>query len=517
MTFFYNHNDTMHLQAKHTFHFLIPALIIIFILIPVNSRLSKSQYHNITTLQHREITTSQHHDLNECTTGVASGAATPDGRPLLWKNRDCFSENQEYHYVDNGNIPFIGLTYAGNIVRYYAGVNAAGFAIENSIAHNLTPYWGGDEGLMMKLALEICRTVDDFQELLDTLFQANNDYNSNFGVIDAFGGAAIFEASSRRCTRYDADETEDGFLIRSNFAVSGNQNQIDDETGLHRFEQANNHWKNAVDNGRLTPQFIYQQVIRDLSQPDLVPVSIPFDGYYDDFSYGCLPNDLSICRSSTRSVFLVKGVEDGERPDDTVIWAMVGSPLAGIATPLWVRAGSVPEEYDGHLHSSICDRAAEIKDWIYVSCNWVDVVDTWRLFKWDRTGYWNFSLLLEDYVFDKTEQFLSSPNFSYDQMAEFQNEVAQQVVDSLQAWHPTYETVETLEVIYEDNNIVLIWDEEDNGQHRQVAPRGYTVYRSDYPFRESDRGQRLSFVEDNRFVDMDALKGGAFYRVEAMY
>jgi len=76
---------------------------------------------------------------------------------------------------------------------------------------------------------------------------------------------------------------------------------------------------------------------------------------------------------------IAQGVRSGERPDDAVIWAMLGSPLSGIATPLWVRAGSVPVEYDGDQTSSICEHAGEISDWIYVEVNWIDKVDTWRL------------------------------------------------------------------------------------------------------------------------------------------
>ena len=79
----------------------------------------------------------QNKEFNECTTGVASGYATPDSRPLLWKNRDCADETQEYHYNDDNGIPFIGLTYSNTTNRYFAGMNAAGFAVENSTVHNL--------------------------------------------------------------------------------------------------------------------------------------------------------------------------------------------------------------------------------------------------------------------------------------------------------------------------------------------------------------------------------------------
>ncbi|NQU05144.1 MAG: hypothetical protein HQ568_03555, partial [Calditrichaeota bacterium] len=109
--------------------------------------------------------------LNECTTGLASGYATPDSRPLLWKNRDV-GGGQEFHYVDDGRIPFISITYSGDLDDYYGGINAAGFAVENSNTYNLergpgSNGWGydDDDGEIHYLALATCRTIDDFEAI----------------------------------------------------------------------------------------------------------------------------------------------------------------------------------------------------------------------------------------------------------------------------------------------------------------------------------------------------------------
>ena len=37
-------------------------------------------------------------DAEECTIAVLAGPATPDGRPILWKNRDAASINNEISY-----------------------------------------------------------------------------------------------------------------------------------------------------------------------------------------------------------------------------------------------------------------------------------------------------------------------------------------------------------------------------------------------------------------------------------
>ena len=169
-------------------------------------------------------------EYSECTTALISGFATPDGRPLLWKNRDVQNQYQEYHYVDDGRIPFIGLTYCNDTTfQYYAGVNDVGFAIENSNSYNMGGGCGGngwdneDDGEIQALALATCNTVDDFQAILDSLNIAEGrTHCSNYGVFDAFGGAAIFEAGAFQYFRHDAVDTQDGFLVRSNYSYSGN-------------------------------------------------------------------------------------------------------------------------------------------------------------------------------------------------------------------------------------------------------------------------------------------------------
>jgi hypothetical protein len=37
----------------------------------------------------------------DCTIGVASGKATPDGRPMIWKTRDTSAKDNEVYYNTN--------------------------------------------------------------------------------------------------------------------------------------------------------------------------------------------------------------------------------------------------------------------------------------------------------------------------------------------------------------------------------------------------------------------------------
>ncbi|NQT33715.1 hypothetical protein HQ587_00885 [bacterium] len=462
--------------------------------------------------------------LNECTTGVASGAATPDGKPLLWKNRDISRADQEFQYVDDGRIPFISITYRDENDEYYGGINAAGFALENSNSYNLEggPYrngWGSgdDDGEIHMLALSTCRTVDDFEAILDSTDVDGRTLNSNYGAFDAFGGVAMFETGGYSYTRIDAIDTPDGFIVRSNYSYSGrNLNNRMNYWGPHRHDRGYHLWKKAKDENNLTPRYIFQQVVRDLTIDGVDPYPLPFDGYVEGSSYGCIPNGEAICRSTSKGILVAQGVRSGERPDDGILWAMVGNQLATIATPLWVRAGSVPVEYDSDAGSRICTRGQQIAEWVYDENR---DVDTWKLMNPQGTGIWDYTLDLENMVFDRVHDFINSHSYDLDRLEAFQNIIARQIADSLIAWHPVYEVTERLEAVFEDNNIHLIWGENLNMEQMvdEDPPRGYNVFRSHEPFREGERGELLGFTEEATFTDRNLPDGAAFYRVEIVF
>jgi len=457
-------------------------------------------------------------EQSECTTGLASGYATPDGRPLLWKTRDVGNYRQEYHYVDDGRIPFIGLTYQNEEDEYFAGINTAGFAIENSNSYNLErgPGGGDDDGRIQRLALATCRTVDDFAAILDSTNEEGRTLESNYGTFDAVGGAVMFEAGGYSYERVDAAEQRYGFVVRSNFSYSGQADSAFNESyyGLNRHDRAYLLWRRAVESDNLTPLYILQEVVRDLYTRECNPYPLPFDGYCDWMPYGHVPHMDAINRNTSQSIFVGQGVAEGERPDDAIIWAMTGSPLGCIATPLWVRAGSVPEAYDTNIGSYLCWRADTIRNWVRFPAG---NVDTWKLTNPGGTGIYDFLLPLETYFYNKTLRFVDSPAFSYERLVAFQSEVAQQAADSLAAWRPTYLVTEGFEAIFEDNNIVLVWSGDGGGEFGGLSPRGYTVYRENHPFREGDTGERIGFVEEPRFVDRNPPSDGAFYRVAVTF
>ena len=382
-----------------------------------------------------------------CTNWLASGRVTVDGRPILHKNRDVGNDRQEYHYVENGGIPFIGQTYA-NLLNgeYWAGTNAAGFAIQNSNSYNMeAPVFengwgaGADDGWVQAHALSTCRTVDDFEALLDSLNEGGRTHNSNYGVIDAFGGAALFETAGQHFARHDADDAPDGFIVRSNYSYAGDG--VDNRQafwGPHRHDRAYELMKEAVDNNELSVEYMFRHIVRDLATVDHNPYENGFVNNLEPIGSGL----NRINRSTTRTVVIIQGVEANGNPLDATMWVMSGNQIGSIALPLWVRAGSVPEEIDGETGSRMCDLARDISAWVTEN----SMINSQKLVNADGTGYWDFAFPIEDEVFSRTNAFLESQRFDYDQLEGFQNAMARTVTDQIEAWQPHYETAERAEL-----------------------------------------------------------------------
>jgi len=466
-------------------------------------------------------------EMNECTTGLASGLATPDGRPLLWKNRDVGNRNQEFHYVDEGGIPFISIAYRNEPnLQYYGGINAVGFALENSNSYNLDGYGGGngwgygdDDGEIHMLALSTCRTIDEFQAILDSTNVVGRTLNCNYGAFDAFGGAAMFETAGNEYVRVDAAEQEYGMIIRANYSYSGGglRNRAN-YWGPNRHDRALATWKEAVEDNDLTVKRIYQQTIRNLAADGMDNYELPYPDYYRDYAYGFIPNGEVICRSTTRGILVAQGVREGERPDNSILWVTGGNQIGSVVTPLWVRAGSVPEEYDSENGGRICNAAQVIADWVYEFGPGGNAVNTWKLHNPEGRGYWDWSLPLENYMFNKVQRFLDSDNFNFDRLEGFQNMIASEIADSIESWRPFQRVTEVAEPVFDGNTLVLYWqDVEEDAFGRAIEPAGYNVFRSNTPFEENTTGELLGFTRHNGYTDSNPLPNGAFYRVEVVF
>ena len=110
-----------------------------------------------------------------CTTAVISGKATNDGRALIWKLRDTdYLKNYAKQFPsEDGKYAFIGIVNSVDSVgnEVWGGNNEVGFAIMNSASFNVnlddSVKVKDKEGFFMKKALETCKTLEDFENLLN--------------------------------------------------------------------------------------------------------------------------------------------------------------------------------------------------------------------------------------------------------------------------------------------------------------------------------------------------------------
>ena len=349
----------------------------------------------------------------ECTIGVAAGKATADGRPLLWKTRDFVSRpDNEIDYNDSYKYNFIAVVNAGATwVRM--GVNEKGFAIVNSTSSDLERIDSGYyHGELMRHALGNCNTIADFEQILINTNSAGRHCQSNMAIIDAAGGAAIFEVAGYEYWMFDANDSTvapDGFLLRTNFAFNGYaKHGLNDWIySIERYRRQNILINNFLSGDTLNYKSILRTQMRDFSDYDSNPVTVPFpDKWYSYRPYGYINTDVSICRHSSVSSAVIQGVLPDEEATLTTMWTILGQPASGIAAPYW-PVGSTPSAANGSSTAPLCDVALDIKSMLFDCTASSYYVDSYKLRNDDGDGVWKFIFSAEDSILIAANNLLS--------------------------------------------------------------------------------------------------------------
>ena len=298
-----------------------------------------------------------------CTSAVVSGRVTPDGRPLLWKHRDASDlNNRIVHFeAEGGKLEFVGLVNGVDTManEVWAGYNTSGFAIMNTASYNLkndTSSLSDREGVVMKQALGECRTVEDFARLLDSLPRPIG-VEANFGVIDALGGAAYFEVNSYEVFRYDVKDSPDGYLLRTNYSVSGRPNE---GYGYIRYDNAARLFSRAASERSITPEWITGICSRSFYHT-LLGRDFTTDTWVVDQDF--------IPRRSPSASVVIEGVKSGESPVFTTMWTMLGYPPCSVVLPVWIGCEyGVPTLLQGSedsVRSPLCEWSNRLKNKVF--------------------------------------------------------------------------------------------------------------------------------------------------------
>lgn len=361
--------------------------------------------------------------LLACTSAVISGKVTPDGRPLLWKNRDTDFMRNHVAYVKGEKYNFIADVNSANfpdLKEAWIGVNSVGFSLMNTQSYNLVEVTDGEErgtanGRIIYRALEVCATVEDFCHFLDTITKPSM-IEANFGVIDANGGAAMFEVDYHKYIMYDANNSKDapcGYIARTNFSFAGEVNQ---GAGYVRYMEADQVLMKASATGGITPQGIFNDLSRSFHNC-MLGIDLKSGDFNLPQGSGWFVDQDFIPRSSTSCSVVVQGVKPGEKAELTTMWTLLGYPPTGIAVPLWVK------DADTLLPPMVClDKgraAAPLSDWSLrlsekVFC-YNQGMGTDRYMNWERLyspaegdGYMTRLAPVEDEVFRRAMPLLDN-------------------------------------------------------------------------------------------------------------
>lgn len=340
----------------------------------------------------------------ECTIGVASGSATADGRPLLWKTRDYSSApDNKVHYNTSHKYKFLSVTNAESDLAWM-GTNEQGFAIVNSLSRDLNSGSSGPgNGTLMRDALGACKSVADFQDYLDSTNISGRRTLANFGVVDSSGAAAIFETGGNYYYRFDAKTAEPGYLIRTNFSESGGGS-----AGIERYKRSAVLIDNFHRGDTLHYKSLLRHQMRDFSDENSNAVSVPYpDSWPGGGPYGYINCEKSICRSSSVSAAVIHGVLPGEDPGLTTMWVMLGQPATTISLPYW-PVGETPVEAGGYATSQLCDEARSIKRLVFDYSGSKHFIDSYKLRDSHGDGLWSGLFPLEDSVFSRTKRYMDS-------------------------------------------------------------------------------------------------------------
>lgn len=330
-----------------------------------------------------------------CTSAIVSARLNPYGRPLLWKHRDTDTTDNKIEYVEgeDGHHSYVALFNASDrdLKEAWMGMNDAGFAIMNTASYNIkddkVPASQMDkEGVLMTLALQTCRTIEDFQKLLDQ-YPRPMGVEANFGVIDASGEGAFFETNNHSYKVYWLSDAKDGILIRTNYSHSGRQNE---GFGFIREQAACDILQPYIDECNVTPELLTENVSRNfyhaLLQKDLAREGEKW----------IIDQDL-IPRYKSTATIVIEGCKPTAKPSkqdlaEYVMWTGMGYPPCAEIQPVWCTKEGVDKslrgiEADGH--SPQCDKVKARRAEVFPihKGNGDKYIQVDRLFNEKGTGY----------------------------------------------------------------------------------------------------------------------------------
>ncbi len=461
----------------------------------------------------------------QCTIGVASGKATADGRPLVWKSRDnSKAPNNEVVYNTSFKYKFLSICTAGSSYAWM-GLNEHGFAIVNTLAADLERGTSGpSNGALMRDVLGRCRTLAEFRHYLDSTNRTGRITRGDFGAIDSTGEAAIFEISGNAYWEYNAKDAPDGYVIRTNFSMNGGGS-----SGIERYDRSKTLVSAFHSGDSLDVKSILRYQMRDFSDFDSQPVSVPYENTWGPgIPYGYINASKSICRNSTVSAVVVQGVLPTEPSALSVFWTILGQPASSVAVPYWA-VGPVPEEADGESTAPLCDVSRQIRSQLFDFSGGSEYINSFKLRDGKGAGLWTCTFPFEDSVLQVTGKFMDSvralPAVPAERLMTKEKELAEAALHhlkhcklSLLSGTPSLKTLSAFSVfpipVTTRLNIRYVLTASGNVEITLFSPEGKRVLRSLYSNQSS--GKHVAVWDLPRLPEgvyfLEVRQGNSAYR-----
>ncbi len=174
----------------------------------------------LALLLYWEVRDTVEYAFPECSSFVASGDATADGKPIASQNSDWPKHMIDlgigycFHVKPDGQYSFIGRGLAGNLGRpSVIGFNEKGLAFVGSGIRQLKGAGFGFPPLTItRIGIERCSSVDEFLELLGTI-PSWSHAGENVDVVDKDGCMARISFSTKRLF---ISQTKNHFVASTN-------------------------------------------------------------------------------------------------------------------------------------------------------------------------------------------------------------------------------------------------------------------------------------------------------------
>ena len=238
----------------------------------------------------------------------------------------------------------------------------------------------------------------------------------------------MFEVGNHTFRKYDranSEDAPDGFIVRSNFAFTGDGSG----SGQARYERASELIKKAAASRTLSHAFLLRVVARDLKNDVIDPYPLPYEGKQDGRPAGYIRTFNAINRFRTISCAVFHGVLQDGNPRLTTMWTILGEPVWGIALPVWPLAGSTPLELGGPATAPLNDITGVKKALFYPLTSSPEYINTAALDDGHGGGAFSYTFPIEDWTLARAGVLLAEWRASLPTpqvVAAAQNEIALQ-------------------------------------------------------------------------------------------